>query len=204
MTGELTGLGDFLFAEGDPPLHVLLVIAALTQALGLCLDRGRDQQDADRIGVAGKHLAGALDVYLEDDVPARRRVRYRRPVEVVEHGRPLEEPASGDMFHEGVLVDEVIGVVRLARPLWPSRPGPAQPELVVARQQSGYDRSLADPAGTDEYEYQLISGRSGALGGLKQRLTLLGTEALQTAGLRDADLLHEAASLDLAGAWERL
>ena len=39
---------------------------------------------------------------------------------------------------------------------------------------------------------------------LEQRLALLGAEALDPAGLADADLLHRAAGLDLADAGQGL
>jgi hypothetical protein len=147
-----------------------------------------------------EHLAGSLDVDLEQDIGARWRFGDRRAVEVIEHGGPFEEATRRDALVERLGVYEEVGVIGLTGSLPAGRPRSAEPELRVAREQLPYDRPLADPAGADDYEYQ---GGSGTLSGLEQRLALLCTEALETAGLGDADLFHQAARLDLAGAGER-
>jgi hypothetical protein len=122
---------------------------------------------------------------------------------MVEHLRPLEEAACGDARFERLRVDEGVGVGVLAWTALTRRPGAGKPKSRVLFDQSADNRPFAGTTGAGEDEDQGTSARRRtalwALDGLEQRLALLGAEALEAAGLRDADLLHQTTGFDLAG-----
>jgi hypothetical protein len=150
---DLGGALDLGAAELDPAADVLLVVAAGGEALGLDGVGGREQEDDGGVGPAGQDLLGALDVDLEEDVGAGRRVGDRRALEVIEEGRPLEEPACFDGGLEGGAVDEDVGAAlsftgtRCAR-----RPTAAQPDAGVTRNELARQGALAGPARADQDE----------------------------------------------------
>jgi hypothetical protein len=140
-------------AELDPAADVLLVVAPGGEALGLDLVGRREQEDHDGIGALAQDLLGALHVDLEEDVAARRGVGDRGPLEVIEEGCPLEEPACFDGGLERGAVDEDVRATRFftgAR--CARRPASAQPDAGVACDKLCRNRALAGPTGADEDE----------------------------------------------------
>ena len=95
---------DDLGADGQPAgsasatLRTALAMSGVAPTLeaGLLLAAGRLDEEQERIGVLATDLVRALDLDLEDDVDARRRIGRRRAVQVAEEVGPLEEPALGD------------------------------------------------------------------------------------------------------------
>ena len=73
-----------------------LGVAAAAQAPLLLVARRRQDEDQQRVGVQRLDLLGAVDLDLEHDVGARRRLGRRRAVVVAEELGPLEEAAVGD------------------------------------------------------------------------------------------------------------
>ncbi len=138
------------FAE--PFGDVVVVVAPTPEALGLHLDRGRHEEDQHRVRPEPTHLAGALQIDLEEEVPSGRRVGERRAVQVAEELGPLEEPATVTACLEGRAVDEDVRLVRLSGPARPGRPRAAQPETRIGRDETRGDGPLSGPAGTEEDE----------------------------------------------------
>jgi hypothetical protein len=140
-------------AELDPAADVLLVVAPGGEALGLDLVGGREQQDHGGVGPLAQDLLGALHVDLEEDVGAGGRIGDRGALEVIEEGRPLEEPACFGGGLEGGTVDEDVRAAlfftgtRRAR-----RPASAQPDARVACDKLCRNRPLAGPTRADEDE----------------------------------------------------
>ncbi len=198
---------DLVSAERDAPFDVLRGVAASPQTRLLHLDRGRHQQHAHHVLGELEHLTRPLQVDLEDQVPAFECFWHRRAVVGVEHLRPLEEAAGGDPGLERLGIDEGVRVGVLTRPTLARRPGAGEPKTWVLFDQTTDDGPFSGTTGAGQDEDQGTSARRRtalwALDGLEQRLALLGAEALEAAGLRDADLLHQPTGLHLAGAGQR-
>ena len=75
-------------------------VAAAAQAALLLLAGRREHEDQQRVGADRLDLPGAVDLDLQHDVGARRRLGRRRAVVVAEELGPLEEPAGGDALLE--------------------------------------------------------------------------------------------------------
>ncbi len=161
------GTAGHLFVGTDPEAFGdgTLVVATCPQALGLDGAARRKEQDQHRVGKASADLARALQVDLEDDVAPGGRVGDRRPVQVPDELRPLEETAGMSVRQERLTIDEDIGVGVLARPRPARRPRPAQPQRGVRLDEAFGDRSLSRPsrAGDDEDQERVVSSSNRPL-----------------------------------------
>jgi hypothetical protein len=101
-------------AEGHATFDVLLGVAPRPEPLLLNLARGGTDQHAVGVRAPPEHLAGALDVDLQHDVATLRGLGRGCPVVLTEERRPFEEAALGDARQEAILVDEGVGILRLA------------------------------------------------------------------------------------------
>jgi hypothetical protein len=132
---------------------VVLVVAPGGQALGLHGVGRREQQDHGGVGPPLQDLLGALDVDLEKDVGARRRVGDRGALEVVEEGCPLEEPARSDgRLERGAVDEDVSAALLFAGTRCARRPAAAQPDAGVARNELARNSALPGPTRADEDE----------------------------------------------------
>ena len=122
----------------------MLWIAPATQPGFLLLGVRRLQKDQQRIGLLADHLAGPLDVDLQDDVSTTGRLQRRGAVVVADELGVLQKPTVVDPFLELLFGHEDIGVLGFGRPPLTSGPRPAQPELGVALDKNIDDRALAD------------------------------------------------------------
>jgi hypothetical protein len=164
------GVGDgpslHLFELAGPEAFgdVGFVVASGPEACLLGLGRGRQEQDQGGVRAEPADLLGPLEVDLEEDVVTVRGIRDRGAVEVPEELGPLEEPTGPDPVLEGGSVDEVVGIVTLARPADPRGPRPAEPERLIARYQPIGDCALPGPSGPDGRPTgkRVASGRSRA------------------------------------------
>jgi len=198
---------DLIAAERDAPCDVLGRVATRPETGFLHLDRGRHEQDTEHVVREFEDLARTLEVDLEDEIPALEGLGHRGAVVGVENLRPLEETAGSDSRLERLGVDEGVRVEVFAWTTLARRPGAREPKSRVSFDQSADDGPFAGTTGAGEDDDQGTSAwrRTAlrALDGLEQRLALLGAEALEAAGLRDADLLHQTTGLDLAGTRQR-
>ena len=165
-----------------------------------CTSReGGADEDTERRRTALEHLMGTLHVDLEHDVLTFARLREpacrsTRRGSVPTRGSPLRRRGRKKV----VVVDKGVGVFWLAWACghaW-SRTGTAKGASSRSTRRLD-DRAFADPAGAGDDEDQ---GRSTASSSASRCLAPRPWSRRVSA---DADVLHEAASLDLAGAWER-
>jgi hypothetical protein len=132
---------------------VLLVVPAGGEAFGLHGVGRWQQEDHGGVGPTLQDLLGALDVDLEEDVGPRRRVWDRGALEVIEEGRPLEEPPRLGRGLEGAAVDEDVGAAfQLAGTRGARRPAAAQPDAGVTRNELARNCALPGPTRADEDE----------------------------------------------------
>lgn len=144
----------FLFAtELDPTLDLIRRVTPSAHALDLGLHRRRDYQDDHRVRTQVANLAGTVEVDLEHEIPAGRRVWKWRARELTRHYfGPFEEATVLNGGLEGRPPDEVICVGGLARSPITGRPGPTQPERVIPRHQTVDDRPLPHPTRPGDHE----------------------------------------------------
>jgi hypothetical protein len=146
MGAELTAGVGLLGRLGQPFGHLGRRVTPAPET-GLLLGRRRRFEEQQQgVGPVSQDLARPLDVDLEDQVVARRRVRGGGAVQVAEELGVFEEATLVDAPLERRPVDEDVGVIGLARTLVAGCPRPAQPEVGNARDQPLDDGPLADPA----------------------------------------------------------
>ena len=129
------------------------------QPLSLYLGgRGHEQHD-DGVRTAFEHLAGSLDIDLEQHVVARRWTRQRGAVQVPQELGPLEEAALGDPGLEGIAADEGVRISFLTRSAPARRPRAAEPEVRDLPAQALRDGALPGTARADEDEDERLGGQ---------------------------------------------
>ncbi len=144
---------DFGATELNPASDVLLVVTPCRQALGLDVVGRREKEDDRGVGTAPEDLLGALDVDLEEDVSPGGRRGDRGALEVIEEGRPLEEPARLGRRLKRRAVDKDVGAALFFTRTWRARrPAAAQPDAGVTRDELARNRALAGPTRADQYE----------------------------------------------------
>ncbi len=143
-----------LFAGGGQALRHddLAVLPALAHALVQRLARGRQDEDADRIGHLLAHLACALPVDFQQDVVAGGQLRLHRlprsALPVAMHQRVFEEIARFDHALELVGGDEMVVLgMAFARPRRARGERDRQGDLRVACQGGVDDAALAGARG---------------------------------------------------------
>ncbi len=147
-------------------------------------------------------------------LPARERLvdrAARSAVAVpVVHGGVLEQLAVGDQAIElGVVDEEVVLAVDLARARRPRRRRDRQVDLGVVLLDLRGDRALADGGGPGEHDEAAAPAARARLGParveeLLQRAALAGAEPAELLHGRDLELLQDAVALALAdrpGCW---
>jgi hypothetical protein len=75
-------------------------------------------------------------------------------VEMAQEFRPLEKPAVGHPLFEGDAVHELVGGVGFTRTPGPGGPGPTEPEVGIALDETRGDGSLPRPARSRQNEDQ--------------------------------------------------
>jgi hypothetical protein len=154
VVGQGRPRAQLLTPHGQAPLHSRLVVAAASHALGLCLGRGRDEQDHHGVGEAILDLARPLQVDLEQEIAPGRQIRRRGPVTVAEELGVLQEPSRCGVLVEGAGIDEDVGVLRFLRTTGPRRPRAAEDESRILLDEPTGDGALPRPARTGDDEDQ--------------------------------------------------
>ena len=113
---------------------------------------GASRNRQDGVGRHRPDLRGALHVDLEQHVMARRRVRYRRTLQIVEKLDPFEETIVLDMRLERCSIDEVVRIGSFARAGVACRPRATQPQVVHHLEQAIHHGSLADSSGSGQHK----------------------------------------------------
>ena len=201
---NLRRFGDLFLTQRYPSNDVILGVSPGAKTLNLSLDRRWNKHHANDVIRTSADLTGALEIDLEHEILVIVRTWHRGAVVLVENLRPLEKSALGDVLFKSWAVDKGVRKFVFAWSALSRGPRPRKPEAIVGIDEPMNNRAFTGPAGSGQNENQGTSAiwrlNLWTLDGLEQRLTLLGPEPLKTTGLRDADLFHQTASLDLAGA----
>ena len=163
---ERSGGTPLLLTLAHASLDALGGIAPLGEPGPLLVGVGVSMKTSRASGSTARDGAGALHVDLEEHVRARRRLRHRRALAVVEELDPLEEAAGVDVVVEGGPVGEDIGILGLAGPSGAGGPRPAEPDLGMGVEERVDDGALADAPRAGHDDVQGLS-RTVAAGSLR-------------------------------------
>ena len=147
---ELVSPDSLRVGQSQPFGDMCLRIAPAPQTGLLLGRRWCFDKDAQSLGVALPYLSCSLDIDLQQNIAARRRVGLWSSIEVSGDFCPLHKAAIGDLGPKLGLAGEHIGGFRLASPTDASRPRATEPQFGVRGHESGRDRPLADPAGAGQ------------------------------------------------------
>jgi hypothetical protein len=122
--GELSSQGDFALSFGNPNLDVIFVVSSSSEARGLHLNGGWNEQDHASIRALIDDLASPVHFNFQEHIVPLRRRWQGRSVAIPEKLCPLKESTGVNVSSKLVSIDEHIGVIGLTRTLRPSRPRP--------------------------------------------------------------------------------